>query len=236
MSRGSLLAFLALVLFVVGALLVGVWRTSPASRRGVRTGATALGLAVWMGATAVLAQSGRLSQFDTLPPPALPVLVGLLIGTIVFALSPIGRRLAHGVPLAALVGVQVFRVPLELLLHRLYTEGVLPVQVTYEGWNYDIATGLLALLLAGALWRTRVPRAWVAAWNGLGLVLVAVVVSTAVLSLPTPFQQFTAEPTTVAVVSTVPLIWLPTVLVQAAVLGHVLVFRRLFGTAPSDVV
>jgi hypothetical protein len=96
-----------------------------------------------------------------------------------------------------------------------------------------MATGLLALVLAGAMARTNVPRAWLVAWNVLGLVLVAVVVGTAVLSLPTPFQRFTAEPSTAAVVTTVPLIWLPSVLVQGAILGHVLVFRRLFGAAPT---
>ena len=102
----------------------------------------------------------------------------------------------------------------------------MPVQVTYEGWNFDIATGLLAALLAVALWRGRPSARWVSAWNGLALVLLAIVVVTAALSMPTPFQQFTAAPTTAAV-ATFPMIWLPTVLVQAALLGHLLVLRRL---------
>jgi hypothetical protein len=35
--------------------------------------------------------------------------------------------LVRGVPLWALVGFQIFRLPLELLMHRAYVEGLLPV-------------------------------------------------------------------------------------------------------------
>ena len=232
MSLGSLAVFLALVAFVVAALLAGVWHTGPRPRRLGWTAAAALGLAAWMGATAALARSDWLSTFDTMPPPAALLLGGLLAGTVALAFSPLGRRLAHGVPLAALVGVQAFRAPLEVLLHRLHTEGLLPVQMTYAGWNFDVASGLLAVVLAVWLWRGRAPRGTVLAWNVLGVVLLVLVIATAVLSLPTPFQRFTAEPSTAAIV-TMPLIWLPAVLVQGAILGHLLVFRRLFGRPPE---
>ncbi|MEM0962946.1 MAG: hypothetical protein AAGK21_10480 [Bacteroidota bacterium] len=234
MSQGSLVAFLSLVAFVAIALLAGVWATQPSDRRRWRTGIAAFGLAVWMGGTAGLALSGRLAVFDQIPPPAAFLFVALTAGTIVLAFSPAGRRLAHDIPLAILVGVQGFRVPLEVLLHRLHVEGVLPVQVTYAGWNFDIATGLLALALAAWLRRSRVARGWVIAWNVLGLVLVLIVVATAVLSLPTPFQQFTSEPSTAAIVTDVPLIWLPSILVQAAILGHLLVFRRIASRPPTE--
>jgi len=179
---------------------------------------------IWLGITAGLARAGVLSDFDVLPPRAPILLVALTAGTVAFAFSTIGGSLARNVPLAALVGVQAFRVPLELVLHRLYIEDVLPVQVTYAGWNYDIVTGLLAAALAVALWRGAGGPRWVALWNGLGLVLLAIVVVTAALSLPTPVQQF--EPST-AQVTTFPLVWLPSVLVMAAFLGHLLVIRRL---------
>lgn len=236
MSPTSLLAFLALVAFVTGALLVGVWRSARAKAPGPRRrqlAGVAVGLGVWLGVTAALAWSGWLGAFDVLPPPALFVLLATLGIVATMARSPLGHQLAHGVPLAALVGVQAFRIPLELLLHRLYGEGVLPVQVTYEGWNYDVVTGVLAVVLAVALARGPVAHGWVRAWNGLGLALVTVVVATAVLSLPTPFQRFASDPTTAAVVTTVPLIWLPTVLVAAAILGHLLVFRRLGEAGPE---
>lgn len=236
MSAPTTAAFLSLVTFVCAAVLAGVgWasrESPPVTRLRLRLG-TALGLVIWLGIGAGLARSGVLSNFEELPPRAALFLVAYAIGTVTFALSPIGTRLARTIPLAALVGVQAFRVPLELVLHRLYGEGVLPVQVTYAGWNYDIVTGLLALVLAVALWRGRGGERLVAMWNGLGLVLLAVVVGTAILSLPTPFQRF--EPSTVAA-TTFPLVWLPSVLVMAALLGHLLVWRRLRMDRTGEVV
>ncbi|MEO0559126.1 MAG: hypothetical protein AAF170_13190 [Bacteroidota bacterium] len=236
MSAPTQAVFLTLVAFVCLALLVGVGWTSrdlAADQRLRRVLGTAIGLVVWLGITAGLARSGVLSNFDALPPRAPILLVALTAGTVAFAFSPIGARLASGLPLAALVGVQAFRVPLELVLHRLYVEDVLPVQVTYAGWNYDIVTGLLAAALAVMLWRGSGSARLVALWNGLGLVLLAVVVGTAALSLPTPFQQL--EPSTAAV-TTIPLIWLPSVLVMAALLGHLLVIRRLKADRTAEVV
>ncbi|MEM1115603.1 MAG: hypothetical protein AAF845_02330 [Bacteroidota bacterium] len=224
MSAVSLVVFLALVALVCGALVWGVRRVAPRRVRPV-----GIGLGLWLGATAALAASGVLSAFDAVPPRAPIVLLGFTGATAALAFSRLGATLAQ-LPLWALVGVQAFRAPLEWLLHRLWSEGVLPVQVTYAGWNYDIATGLLAVLLALALWRSDVPRRVVGAWNGLGLALLGIVVATAALSLPTPFQQF--APSTEAIL-TVPLIWLPAVLVQAAFLGHLLVIRRLRADAAS---
>ena len=229
MSPFSLAAFLSLVAFVVFALLLGVWWSGHRlthTRRWRRVGGVAVGLGLWLAVPFALAETGVLSRFDAVPPPAMVLNVLLVVGTVAFAFSPLGTSLARGVPLAALVAVQGFRLPLELLLHRLYAEGVLPVQMTYEGWNFDILTGLLALVVGGLLWRGVVSERWAAAWNVLGLVLLTVVVVTAVLSLPTPFQRFTAEPTTRAVV-TAPLVWLPAVLVMGALLGHLLVIREL---------
>lgn len=110
-----------------------------------------------MSATGVLATTGMLSGVGLVLPPA------------VFPL--LGGRIADTVPLAASVGVQAFRVPLEALLHRLHLEQGLPEQMTYAGWNFDIVTGALAIALAGWLGVGSVPTGWVWAW----------------LSLPTPF-------------------------------------------------
>ena len=43
--------------------------------------------------------------------------------------------------LATLVGVQAFRLPLELLMHRAGGLGIMPPELSYGGYNYDIVTG-----------------------------------------------------------------------------------------------
>jgi small-conductance mechanosensitive channel len=128
-------------------------------------------------------------------------------------------------PLWALVGFQVFRFPLELVMHRAYVEGLMPVQMSYSGQNYDIVSGITAGALALWLGRGRVPRWVVAFWNILGFVLLVNIVTVAVVSTPL-FRWFGNERLNTFV--TYPLfVWLPAVLVVAALMGHILVWRRL---------
>ena len=60
-----------------------------------------------------------------------------------------------------------------------------------------------------------------------GLALLANIVIVSVLSAPVPFRVFMNEPASVFV-TTVPYVWLPAILVQAAWFGHLLVFRNLW--------
>jgi hypothetical protein len=183
-------------------------------------------LVLWLAVPAILANRGVLDHYSSIPAPGF-VLVGLLtLGTIILAFSFIGSRLAAGISLAGLVGYQVFRVPLEWVLHELYSEGVIPVQMTFAGRNFDIATGLLAAALA--LWLLKGPRTvWlVFIWNIIGLALLVNIVVIAILSTPVPFRYFMNEPANL-LPSTFPYVWLPTFLVQAALFGHLLVFRAI---------
>ncbi|MGK0362229.1 MAG: hypothetical protein ACI9U2_004549 [Bradymonadia bacterium] len=206
-------------------MLVGlVWAT----RRGVGE-ATApgdprriavigfLGLAVAAG----LALTGITARLDTTPPLALPVFAVFLLGTVALGLSPLGRRLAS-LPIRLVIGFQAFRVLVELLLHQGMLEGVVPPQLSWSGRNLDVFAGLLAVPVG--LYADRLPKAVLWAFNLIGLGLLLNVIIVAVLSVPTPLQQFEPANTFVAFF---PFIWLPTGLVTIALLGHVLLTRRL---------
>lgn len=223
--------FLALVAGVVALAGVALRRAcagAPASRFAALAAA---GLATWVVAPAVLARTGVLDRW-TMPPPALLLVAGVTLCTCAVAASDLGGRMARAVPLVALVGFQVFRVPLEVLLHRLFVEGVVPFQMTFLGRNFDIASGVTAAAVALYLAGGRRARAPVLAWNLLGLALLANIVVIAVLSTPVPFRQFMNEPAN-RLPGQFPFVWLPTVLVQAALLGHLLVFRAL-ARRPED--
>jgi hypothetical protein len=143
----------------------------------------------------------------------------------VIARSPAGEALATRVPLAWLVGLPAFRLPLELAMHRAYAEGLMPVQMSYSGRNFDIVTGATAVLLAVALWLGRAPRALVIAWNVLGLVLLANIVGVAVLS--TPMVAYFGPDRLNVWVTWMPYTLLPAVMVLAAWAGHLVIFRAL---------
>jgi hypothetical protein len=235
-SMGLMAAFVALPLLVAAAFVTGVrWSVvrsgGTAGSANRQAAVAALVTAAWMGGMLVLAWSGRLS-FETRPPTMLPVLFAMVALGSWTGLSGVGRRLALGLPLAALVGVQAFRLPLELGMHRAYGEGLMPVQMSYSGYNFDIVTGASAVVLAAVLVAGRAPVWLVRVWNWMGFALLVNVVTIAVLSTPLPIRLFHNEPVNVWVTQA-PYIWLPTVLVLAALLGHILVFRRLRAEAAA---
>jgi hypothetical protein len=222
--------FIVLPLLVAaGFVLAFEWagRRLGEDAAGRRRRAVRLGVAVvaWLLVTALVAAFGVLRRFDMTPPPfALFVLAVAVIG-IAVPCSSLGTLLVRGLPLWALVGFQVFRFPLELLMHRAYVEGVMPVQMSYSGQNYDIVSGITGGVLGVWLALGHVPRWVVALWNLLGLALLVNIVTIAVLSAPV-FAWFGNDRLNVFVTYP-PFVWLPASLVPTALMGHVLVWRWL---------
>lgn len=210
------LGFVALCLLVAVAVALLVRRAGGSAAR------VGLGLAVYLGIFYGAAASGLFA--DAVPPKPLLLLVPAFVCALWFARSsPVGHDLAARAPLALLVGLQAFRFPLELLMHAWADEGALPIQMSFAGLNFDIVTGITALLVAPFATRS---RALVIAWNILGLLLLINIVTIAILSLPGPLRMFPAGPPNLLVMRP-PYVWLPTFLVQVALAGHILVFRAL---------
>jgi type IV secretory pathway TrbD component len=229
-SPPVLAGFIVLPLALAATLVLGIAAAGRGGREAPEVtrrwiGATAGAVAAWLCLTWVVAARGVLRRFDATPPPFL--LLGLaVVGLgLVIGCSPVGTRLVRGLPLSALVGVQAFRFPLELLMHRAYTEGLMPVQMSYSGRNFDILTGVTAGLLGLALVRWRVPRWLVMLWNVVGLALLVNIVTVAVLS--TPMFRWFGDDRLNTWVTYPPFVWLPAMMVLVAWTGHVLVFRKL---------
>jgi hypothetical protein len=220
--------FVALVLAVAAAF--GLALVLRGGREG-ETGGLARAVAIfaalcgWLAGTDALARSGILSDFSGVPPRFSRLVALASVATVLFAFSRTGERLARILPLAALVGFQAFRLPVELVLAELHRQGAIPVQMTFEGLNFDILTGVSAIPLSLAVHHGKLGTRAALAWNTVGLVLLATIVTVANLSTPA-FHVFAHGPSA-ALLATPPFIWLPTVLVQAALLGHLLTYRKL---------
>ena len=224
-------AFIAIPMALVAAF---AWGIAAASRRAgepaaVATRATVvvLGAAAWMAAAWVAADSGVLRRWDATPPPFALLVIAVIAMACLIVLSRYGRLLAVGVPLWALIAIQTFRLPLELAMHGLYERGIMPEQMTYTGLNVDIVTGATAPIVAAVLLTGR--GRWLAViWNALGLALLVNVVTIAILSTPR-FQYFGPDRLNVFVTYP-PFVWLPTVMVVAALAGHFVILRALLLT------
>jgi hypothetical protein len=227
-------AFVVIPVMLMAVLMWGTavaWTRSQRSRAQAVRAALAVGAAVaaWMALTWIAAESGALRDWNAVPPR-----VGVLVLAIVaiscgIAFSPLGRALTRHLPLWALIAVQSFRLPLELAMHTMAERGVMPEQMTYTGSNFDILTGLTAIGVAAALRRGIGGHRLALLWNIGGLALLINVVTIAILSTPT-FAWFGQDRLNVWVTYP-PYVWLPAVMVTAALTGHLLIFRALLATA-----
>ena len=223
-------AFVVIPIVLFAILVRGVvfvWQragTSPSAAR--RAGAVVAAVcAIWMMATWMAAASGALQVWDRTPPPFALLLVGVIALSLALAFSRAGRHLATFVPLWALVAVQGFRLPLELAMHRMTERGIMPPQMTYTGRNFDILTGASAIIVAALVARGIVGRRLVTLWNVVGFALLINIIVVAVLSTPA-FAYFGPDRLN-TFVTYVPFVWLPAVMVSAALAGHLIIARAL---------
>jgi hypothetical protein len=231
------LAFVVIPMLLALCLSAGAavaWLRSgarPSQARHIALRTLAL-TSVWMSATWMAAASGLLAEWKRTPPPFAVLIVLIIVIAVAIAFSPFGTRLARYLPLWALVGVQGFRLPLELAMHRMYERGIMPIEMSFSGRNFDIVTGATAFVVAALVLSGRGGPRLVLRWNLLGLALLTNVVIVAILG--TPRIQYFGPQSVNVWVTFPPYVWLPAIMVPAALAGHLIIFRALsFGPAPS---
>jgi hypothetical protein len=175
-------------------------------------GGTVIGLVVWALFLSAWALSGMGGRFDLFPLNAAPVLIIPLVAIVVVTFSGKVKQLLPLVSQQSIIYLQVFRVFVEILLWALFVQNLLPEQMTFEGLNFDIVSGLTAPLAAIFLVKS---RAGLIVWNLVCLGLLINIVTVAILSMPGPFRMFDNEPAN-TIVFVFPYILLPGMLVPLA--------------------
>ncbi len=213
------LAYLGMVAIVAIVVPAAAWVVAAGQRRALWAWLAASAGVLTLSAT--LAVTGLLAQVAVKPPPLQTLIVVVLALLLWRGLHRRGQEAAAAMPLAALVLLQSFRLPLEVLMLHAASVGVMPVEFSMVGYNFDVVTGALALPLGLALRRGwRVPPALLWGWNLWGIACLCVIVVLAVLTSPN-VAFFGSETAHLSVwVLTFPYVWLPTVLVAVAIFGH----------------
>jgi len=225
-------AWILLTVICITIILIGLrnavkrtgWEKTKQQRISLR--ATVLILA-WSALLLILSYNGFFEDFSTFPPgPALVILIPLPF-ILIIAFSKTGTQLLKTIPSHWLVFMQSFRIVVELLLLIAFINGRIPVQMTFEGRNFDILTGILAFPVGYLLAKrkTYAPKLAVA-YNLLGLLLLINILVIAVLSMPTPIRYFMNEPAN-TLVAQFPFILLPGVLVPIAYTMNIFSLRQL---------
>lgn len=183
-------------------------------------------LIAWGLIVSALSLTGVTGNFEIFPINIGPLLFIPFIGIVLFTFSRSLREVLPHIAPHRIIRLQVFRVFVEILLWFLFIDNLLPVQMTFEGRNFDILSGLTAPFIAFLAFRNKLSKRVLIIWNLICLGLLINIVTVAVLSMPTPFRYFMNEPAN-TIVAEFPISWLPTFLVPLAYLLSFISIRQL---------
>jgi hypothetical protein len=187
---------------------------------------------VWIVLQGIVSRSGFYLGTSTLPPRFILLPLPPLLLIVTLFVTKRGRMFLDGLDQGWLTLLHIVRIPVELVLLWLFLSGLVPQIMTFEGQNFDILSGIFAVLIYYFVFiRRRGGKRLLLFWNLLGLILLFNIVITAVLSAPTPFQQFGFEQPNVGILY-FPFSWLPGYIVPVVLLGHLASLKKLIFTNP----
>jgi hypothetical protein len=213
----------------LGVLLIaGIAYAARAQRRRAVLWAGAGGVVAWLVLAFALAKQGAFETTaqTTFPTIAPAIVLPTALGCALLAFAPARRAIAR-LPLHWLVGVQFYRVVGGVFLIA-YLQDDIPAEFALPAGIGDVLVGLAAPLVAVALARGGVQRAWpaVTAWCALGIADLVVAVTCGFLTAPSAFQQLALSNPNTAITS-YPLVLIPVFAVPASIVLHVFVLARL---------
>jgi hypothetical protein len=175
----------------------------------------------------LLAISGILLNMEQLPPPLLLVILPSVLLILYCFFSQSGKSFLDSLNYTSLNYLHIVRIPVEIVLFLLFSRGLIPESMTFEGRNFDLFSGLSAGLIAYFGYQRKVLSArLLMIWNWVCLALVLQVVITGILSAPSPIQQLSFHEPNIGVLL-FPFVWLPGIVVPLVMFAHFASIRQL---------
>lgn len=178
---------------------------------------------LWFTYVFVLTKSGFLANFDF--PPRFPILLifPLFIFTGVFLYRHRNSEILHAIPKSWAVYYQTFRIGIESLFVASLPFGILPTQVTFQGYNYDIVFAMTAPVVAFLVFNKKIlPQKIALAWNYLGLIVISFIIFLFVTTTYFPSVWGSETTLTNVRITEFPFMLVPGFLMPSAVFMHVL--------------
>ncbi len=121
-------------------------------------------------------------------PPRIPLLMILpvFLFTGIFLFWKRNSEVLHAIPIYIPIAYQSFRAVIEVLFYFTFLQGILPIQVTFEGANYDVLLGISAIVMGFYAYRSSASKKILIAWNFLGIGVILFAAFTFVTSLYFP--------------------------------------------------
>jgi len=187
---------------------------------------------IWLMFQSLLARSGFYVDITTMP-PRFALAIGPPFIFIIYLFVFRRNALIANSSLKHLTLLHTIRIAVELVLFGLFKIGEIPELMTFEGSNPDILSGITAPLAWAAYQYHFIGKKGLLIWNIACLVLLFNIVVRALLSAPTPFQQFAFEQPNVAVLK-FPYVLLPAFVVPAVLFSHIAAITKLFRSISHD--
>lgn len=185
-----------------------------------------MSLGAWIVLVSFLAVQGFFMDFLSLPPKIMFAIVPALGLTLYLGFSKRVDPVLKIVPAAWIIGLQSFRILVEIVLWQLALRGLLPPEMSFEGRNFDILVGLTTPIVAFFVYTGKVGPKFIKVWNILGILILTNIVLHGLLAAPTQFQVFKFSPSN-SIIGTFPYILLPVFVVPVAYFLHILSLRQL---------
>ena len=184
-------------------------------------------LPVWLVYVGSMSYFGVVSNISLRPPGIFYILLPVLVFVgLVLVRSEVGGTAARSFPIWLLLLVPVYRIGVELFLHQLWHEGLVPRMLTFQGANADIWVGLSAPAVAWFSTRGRTGLQVALVWNWLGLLSLTNIALRFAMTAPGPLHVLNVEWPNMAA-GTFPYTFIPGFLAPLAVSLHVLAIRAI---------
>lgn len=190
-------------------------------------------LPFWLLLTGFLATTPFYRNAEAMPPRVFLYGVWPAVGLIIVYFVFFRQAFVEKLSLKHLTLLHTVRLPVELVLLWLFQAGQVPQLMTFEGWNFDILSGITAPIVYFMAFRNGgMNRTLLTAWNVIALGLLANIVTLAVLSFQSPMQQLAFDQPNVGV-TYLPYIWLPAIIVPIVLFSHLASLWQLIVRRPD---
>lgn len=193
-----------------------------ANPQTLRKNATML-LLIWVSYVIAMTFTGILDNLSM--PPKAPIFI--ILPTFFIAYICTTRKEFQSVldntPKHIPILIQSFRIIVELLIYGAFLDGLFPQRVTFEGLNYDILMGIIALPMGLLVLKGIVKRKVMLAFNILGILVLGLTGYAFVSSFY--FSDFVSASGEIALVKA-PFILLPGVLLPFAIFYHIVSIKQ----------
>lgn len=188
-----------------------------------------IGLIFWIILQGVLSYKGfYLETADKLPPPF--TYIGFIPTFILMALlfcTHKGRAFIDSLSAFDLTLLSIVRIPIEIVLHWIFIQKLIPEAMTFNGYNFDIIAGITAPFIAYFGYKkSSISNSKLLIWNIISLGLLITIILLSVFAFPTAVQKYAFDQPNIGMLY-FPFFWLPSFIVPIVFFSHLVLIRKL---------